>query len=67
MGFIKSEPLPRQEYCKHREHNPPGMIVLPEGIHTYKCPGCGKTQRIVIVKPYNEGNSRTLEFLVSRL
>ena len=28
--------------CVHPSHDPPGMIVLPPGEHTYQCPGCGK-------------------------
>jgi predicted RNA-binding Zn-ribbon protein involved in translation (DUF1610 family) len=37
---------PKQEWqnkiCTHRQHNPPGyMVVGPQG-YKHKCPGCGK-------------------------
>ena len=29
--------------CGHSEHNPPNMIVIPEGkIYHHICPACGK-------------------------
>ena len=27
--------------CMSSQHNPPSMIVLPAGAHTWKCPACG--------------------------
>lgn len=30
-----------QKPCNSPEHNPPGMIVLPTGSHTWQCPACG--------------------------
>lgn len=33
--------------CSNPQHNPPGMIVIPDGkmlIHT--CPGCGKVTTV---------------------
>lgn len=30
-----------KKFCRHPEHNLPGMIVLPAGLHTWQCPGCG--------------------------
>lgn len=40
MPFIKHEPPQRS--CTSPEHNPPTMIVLPPGQHTYQCPACGQ-------------------------
>ena len=34
--------LPAQDVCRHSEHNPPTMIVLPPGVYEHTCPGCGK-------------------------
>ena len=32
------------EICRHPEHEPPNMLVIPEGmIYRHVCPGCGKT------------------------
>jgi len=42
MSFIPTPPEKKPEPCPHPEHNPPGMIVLPPGLHTYQCPGCNK-------------------------
>lgn len=39
------------EPCRHPEHEPPGMIVLPSGAHTWKCPGCGKTITFHVTRP----------------
>lgn len=41
MPFIKH--VKPKEICRHPEHNPPGMILLPPGSHTWQCPACGKT------------------------
>lgn len=30
-----------REPCRHPEHDPPGMIVLPPGLHRWQCPACG--------------------------
>lgn len=59
MPFIRYEPLPEperhewfyNETCRHPEHNPPNMIVLKPGIHTYQCPACGHTQSITVQNP----------------
>lgn len=48
--------LPRDEsdkdtwtdFCRSPEHNPPGMIVLPPGRHTWKCPACGAEQSFYV-------------------
>ena len=31
------------EPCRHPEHDPPSMIVLPPGKYEHTCPGCGHT------------------------
>lgn len=44
--------------CPSPEHNPPGMIVLSPGWHTWQCPLCGKKQSIHVpgIRLYsNEG------------
>lgn len=37
--------------CRHREHSPPSMIVLPEGVYEHVCPGCGHVTRFVVRNP----------------
>jgi hypothetical protein len=34
--------------CRHPSHNPPNMIVLSPGIYEHTCPGCNKTQTVVV-------------------
>lgn len=35
--------LPKQEVCKHPEHEPPRHMVIPHGKgYRHICPGCGK-------------------------
>ena len=48
MAFIKHIPERETKRCRHPEHNPPGMIVLPPGTHIWRCPHCGATQRVYI-------------------
>jgi hypothetical protein len=48
MPFIKYKPFDRKEVCKSPEHNPPGHIVLKPGIHTWKCPKCGKEITFIV-------------------
>lgn len=40
--------LPRTVRCRHPEHNPPNMIVLPPGIYEHECPGCGHKQTVLV-------------------
>lgn len=50
MPFVKYE-QPNNSHikiCNSPEHNPPGMIVLEPGTHTYECPNCGRLQTIII-------------------
>lgn len=42
--------VPYDEVCRHPEHNPPGLIVLKPGRHTYVCPGCGATALVDVPK-----------------
>jgi hypothetical protein len=37
--------------CRHPEHDPPGMIVLPPGTYEHTCPGCKRVQTIVVSPP----------------
>jgi hypothetical protein len=41
MPFV--DYTPPAQACRHPEHDPPKMIVLPAGAHTYQCPACGHT------------------------
>lgn len=34
--------------CRDPQHNPPGMIVLPPGLHIWVCPKCGKETSVFI-------------------
>ena len=38
MPFV--EYVPFKEPCRSTEHNPPNMMVLPAGRHTWQCPSC---------------------------
>lgn len=52
MPFIPQEPeksYPAPNPCMHPEHNPPNMMVLPPGVHVWRCPACG--QEVTINKP----------------
>lgn len=53
MPFIKHEPFsdPDKKVCRSKEHQPPSMMVLPEGIHTWECPECGRKQKIIVNNP----------------
>jgi len=51
MPFTDYEPPPKKRVCRNPEHNPPRMLVLQEGTHTYKCPSCGETQTFTVTKP----------------
>ncbi len=45
MPFIGYE---EEKICTNPEHNPPTMIVLPPGKHTYQCPSCGKITEFTV-------------------
>jgi len=38
--------------CRHPEHNPPSMIVLPPGTYQHECPKCHKTITFNIYPKY---------------
>ena len=44
--FTKYTPFPEQ--CKDPEHNPPSMIVLKPGTHTWECPSCGQESTFTV-------------------
>ena len=48
MPFIEHIPPDDPIGCLHREHKPPGMIMLPAGTHIYECPACKEKTRIVV-------------------
>lgn len=50
MPFVKSEAWQPERRCRHREHNPPRMIVLEPGSHTWECPACGERQTITVAE-----------------
>jgi hypothetical protein len=56
MPFIDFQPSDiaweNTKKCIHPEHNPPDMIVLDPGTHTYQCPACKHETIIVIPKTY---------------
>lgn len=43
MPFIDFQP--DKPLCNSPEHNPPGLIVLQPGWHTWQCPQCGEIIR----------------------
>lgn len=38
----------KEKRCLDPSHYPPTMIVLEPGIHTWKCPSCGKEQKVIV-------------------
>lgn len=51
MPFVKFTPHEFEKQCRHPNHNPPSMIVLQPGVHTYQCPACKQEQTLTIHKP----------------
>ncbi len=44
-GFF---PLPQDEICNDREHDPPKYLHIPQGQgYKHVCPRCGKTQTVI--------------------
>lgn len=41
MPIKKIKDISSKDYCRHPEHNPPNMIVLPPGVYEHTCPSCG--------------------------
>lgn len=48
--FIDHTDFNEPKQCNHPEHNPPSMILLPSGIHTWQCPCCKKKTPVMIDK-----------------
>ena len=51
MPFVPSQPDSSwllASPCSSPEHDPPTMIVLPPGQHTYVCPNCGEKTTFVV-------------------
>lgn len=46
MPFVKY--IKNKKPCLSPEHNPPNMIVLEPGTHTWKCPACGKETKFTV-------------------
>lgn len=51
MPFINHKEIPDPIKCRNPEHNPPGMVVLPDGEHTWQCPQCGVTTTFATRNP----------------
>lgn len=51
MPFIDHTPPKKRDFCRNPEHNPPTMVVLPDGTHTWQCPTCGETQSFTVQSP----------------
>ena len=56
MPLRRLEPNPNQPNwdkapCISREHNPPSMIVLPNGRYEYTCPTCGQKTYFFVNRP----------------
>lgn len=51
-GFIDFVPEKKKKPCLSPEHEPPSMIVLPAGKHTYQCPACGKKTTFTVSGVY---------------
>lgn len=40
--------LPTKNECKDKEHNPPSMILIPQGKgYRHVCPSCGKVSIVI--------------------
>ena len=37
-----------EKICRNPEHNPPSMVVLPEGHYEHTCPSCGNVQNFTV-------------------
>jgi hypothetical protein len=53
MPFKKIADLPK--ICHDPGHNPPGMIVLPDGVYEYSCPSCGRVTTFTVASPTLNG------------
>jgi hypothetical protein len=43
--------LPPEEKCQRPDHNPPSMIVLPDGFYLHQCTSCGKKTQFTVRRP----------------
>ena len=62
MPFVRHEPWVKFEFCSSPEHNPPSLMVLPPGIHTWECPVCGVRQTVIIPEHTLEVTSWNKEY-----
>ena len=37
--------------CNDPDHNPPSMIVLPDGVYRHTCPSCGSVVVFTVASP----------------
>lgn len=51
MPFLPVDKDAWKEPCRSREHNPPTMIVLANGVHKWQCPSCGHITTVVVNRP----------------
>ena len=47
-GTRKISDFPEEKTCRHREHNPAGMVVRQPGNYEHTCPGCGNVQNFTV-------------------
>lgn len=63
MPLRKLGDLHNHQTCRHPDHDPPTMIVLPDGIYEHTCPGCGQKTTFTIQRATwcvkNGGNQGT--------
>lgn len=50
-----------REPCRHPEHDPPSLIVLPPGNYTWQCPGCGHLTTFRVDGMYLGGKESTAD------
>lgn len=47
-----------QIFCRHPEHNPPGMMVFSPGAYEHTCPACKKITVFRVTGTYMTCDSR---------
>jgi len=48
MPTRKIADLPKDERCRHPEHDIPNMRLFPPGVYEHECPGCGRKFTFVV-------------------
>lgn len=47
-GTRKISDLPKQQTCRHPQHNPAAFRVYKPGIYEHTCPACGATIKFTV-------------------